>query len=359
MLNSSELTDKLILFLACFVTYVFQSAADIYVVPLLITIITISLLSYFDIRTIRICIFVLFLISSLLNPDLNYFIPLLFYDFIGTDMKLLLIFLLIPMLLFYEQFGLTLAGSIWVVCTLAVWGKYRTLTCLELKLSINALGDNARELSEQLKNQNKKLLGKMDLDISLATLKERNRIAREIHDNVGHQLSSSILQIGALMTFNDDPKIGEALTSVNVTLSEAMGNIRDSVHDLHDQSVDLHMQISGMVDKFSFCQVNFNDEIITQPDKRIKLAFISIAKEALSNIIKHSDATGVDIVLREHPAFYQFIIRDNGTIKSRINDRGMGLLNMIERIQTINGNINFRTKDGFEIFISVPKEVSL
>lgn len=357
-MNTSELTDKLLFFVACCTTYLLHSFLDINVVPILITITIVSLLSYFHMGKIRIFLIIIFFIASLMNSDFNYFIPLIIYEFIGSKMQIALIILLIPMLLFYENYGLLVAVSIWIICAFALLCKYRTLACINLKLNINSLGDSARELSDQLKKQNKELVNKIDLDISLATLKERNRIAREIHDNVGHQLSSSILQIGALMTLNKDPKLGETLTSVNATLSDAMSSIRNSVHDLHDQSVDLHMKIIGMVDRFSFCQVNFSDEIKTQPDKKVKLAFISIAKEALSNIIKHSNATRVDIKLREHPAFYQFIVKDNGTTKSKINDDGMGLINMSERIQAINGNINFKTEDGFEIFISVPKEVS-
>ena len=50
-----------------------------------------------------------------------------------------------------------------------------------------------------------------DYEIYLATLKERNRIAREIHDNVGHMLTRSILQLGALSVINkDETEIGRA-----------------------------------------------------------------------------------------------------------------------------------------------------
>ena len=58
---------------------------------------------------------------------------------------------------------------------------------------------------------------RQDYEINLATLNERNRIARDIHDNVGHLLTRSILQIGALLTIYKDNTIKEGLNSIKDT----------------------------------------------------------------------------------------------------------------------------------------------
>ncbi|MDQ2087778.1 histidine kinase [Herbivorax sp. ANBcel31] len=234
--------------------------------------------------------------------------------------------------------------------------KYRSFSLYKQKLDYINLSDNAREMSLKLKSQNKHLLEKYDNDITLTALSERNRIAREIHDHVGHQLSSAILQIGALITVSKEETFKTSLKTINDTLSESMNNIRNSIHDLHDKSINLHMQIESIVNNFSFCEINFDDGLNTQPPKAVRQAIISIVKEALSNIIKHSDATYVIIQLREHPAFYQFIIKDNGKKKSTNIKDGMGLTNMTDRVHALKGIINFRKENGFEIFISVPKE---
>jgi nitrate/nitrite-specific signal transduction histidine kinase len=89
----------------------------------------------------------------------------------------------------------------------------------------NELIDSAREMSFQLKKQNQDLIEKQDYELNLATVNERNRIAREIHDNVGHLLSSAILQSAALYTVTKDEKIREGLNSINNTLNEAMSSI--------------------------------------------------------------------------------------------------------------------------------------
>ncbi len=66
--------------------------------------------------------------------------------------------------------------------------------------------DTDTELKLVMEQRNRELLEKQDNEIYLATLRERNRIAREIHDNVGHMLSRSILQVGALATICKEEK---------------------------------------------------------------------------------------------------------------------------------------------------------
>ena len=57
--------------------------------------------------------------------------------------------------------------------------------------------------------------------------------------------------------------------------------------------------------------------------ERLNTAFIAIVKEALHNIVRHSDASKVKIVMREHPALYQLIVEDNGTVKEPIQSGGV------------------------------------
>ena len=99
----------------------------------------------------------------------------------------------------------------------------------------------------------------------------------------------------------------------------------------------------------------------------MKHGLIAIFKESLANVIRHSNASKVVIVLREHPAIYQLIIQDNGSlidnqkrqltaaIESKTFERGMGLNNIVERVKGFDGNINFYFDKGFKIFITIPK----
>ena len=91
------------------------------------------------------------------------------------------------------------------------------------------------------------------------------------------------------------------------TLSGAMDSIRRSVHDLHDESVDLHMQLEAMRRDCTFCPVKL-DYDSGEMDRGLKLAFLAIVREALSNVMRHSDATMASVTVREHPALYLSLI---------------------------------------------------
>ncbi len=355
MTRMNELTDKVIIFFSCVCIYLFQPVLEVSVVPIILTIIIINLLSYLEQDLIRLILYFGYLILCLIMPALTLFIPLIIYDFYQQNFQGLLLVAILPLMVNRDHMGLMLWGTIIALIVMVLWLKNRSMKLFEMKIKYNHLSDDAREMSVKLKAQNKELLDQMDIDTNLATLKERNRIAREIHDHVGHQISRAILQIGALLVVSNEEKIKEPLTSVNNTLSQAMNSIRDSVHDLHDRSVDLHSQIEELLKQFTFCEVTLQDEFITQPEKKLRLAFIGIIKEALSNIMKHSNATKAELLLREHPAFYQLIIRDNGQVKSMNRGNGIGLYTMTERIEAFKGNINFSKENGFEIFITVPK----
>ncbi|TYQ13289.1 UNVERIFIED_CONTAM: signal transduction histidine kinase [Acetivibrio alkalicellulosi] len=353
---TTELNDKCIILFACLSVYLLQTTIEISVLPLIISIIIWSLASYFDRLLVKRFLYIAFFILCFFIPELIIFVPLLFYDISLKIEQIGVLLFTLPIINSWSYYTYTTIGIIIGLSVMAIALKYRSSALYKQKSQYNKLADNAREMSTKLKLQNKALLEKYDTDINLATLSERNRIAREIHDHVGHQLSSAILQIGALITVSNEGNLKEPLKTVNVTLTEAMNSIRNSIHDLHDKSIDLHMQIKSIVNSFTFCEINFDDGLNTQPSKAARMAIISIIKEALSNIIKHSDATHVIIKLREHPAFYQFIIRDNGKKKSVDTKNGIGLTNMIDRVQSLKGIINFRVDKGFEIFISIPKE---
>ncbi|MBR1749466.1 MAG: two-component sensor histidine kinase [Ruminococcus sp.] len=225
----------------------------------------------------------------------------------------------------------------------------------ELKVTRDTGVENSLVLAER----NKRLIEQQDSEVRLATLKERNRIAREIHDNVGHTLSRSVLQLGAIMAVTkNDENVSSLLLPLRESLDSAMDNIRKSVHDLRDDSIDLKLSAQEIMrplqDRYTVRQVyNISDEINTN----IKLCFLAVLKEAVSNVIRHSDADTISVEMEEHPAFAKLVISDNGSDVNKGDGEGMGLSNMQERVRQLDGNINISRDGGFRIYITVPKNV--
>ena len=135
-----------------------------------------------------------------------------------------------------------------------------------------------------------------------------------------------------------------------------MDSVRDSVHDIHDDSIDLKKVTESLISEFRFCPVHLEYDMELYVPKTVKYCFLSILKEALVNVSKHSNATEVHVLMREHPALYQLRIRDNGNGGQKSGSGGIGLKNMEERVKNLHGNLQMDREKGFGIFITIPKE---
>ena len=335
--------------------YLYNVSDNYLIAPILISIFLSAIISYKSTNKVLIFVFISFLFLCILNSSFIYFIPLICYDYFQYKIRWLWLILILPILI---NSSLVSSLSIFLIISYVLIGyilNHRTKSFENIKKNYYYISDTTKELSMQFEMKNRELLEKQDYEVNLATLKERTRIARDIHDNVGHLLSRCILQTGALLATNKDENTKVNLTLIKDTLSEAMDSIRNSVHDLHEDAVNLEVEIQQLVDNFNFCDIKLDYDIESKPAKKIKYSFITITKEALANIIKHSNASEVLIYLREHPSLYQLVVHDNGTNIKYDAERGIGIKNMKDRIYSLGGSFHISTDNGFKIFISVPK----
>lgn len=352
----AAIIDKCILLVCCLSLIKLEEASVFLVASLLAAITLCALNSYLDRRSFLYSSFAVYCLVGTFVPALSLFLPLVYYDIFATRFHWSMLLGIIPLSVYLQGNSLPLLLALLLFLGISLVLRLRTVTLTTMRGRYRTLRDSTKEFSLQLERKNKDLMEKQDYEIRLATLNERNRIAREIHDNVGHLLSSSILQVGALMAVNRDPGVSKGLTTVKETLSTAMGSIRSSVHNLHDESIDLYDQLNGLVQQFRFCPVTLDYNVEGFMSSNLKYCLITIIKEALSNVIKHSHATHVTILVKEHPAFYQLIVKDNGNGGRTTGARGIGLRNIEDRIAAFGGNLYLDGSDGFQVFISIPKE---
>ena len=220
--------------------------------------------------------------------------------------------------------------------------------------------------SMQLKNE---ISQNMDMQVRNATLAERNRIAREIHDNVGHMLTRAVVQLQAISVINQDEKTKPYLESVSSTVNEAMTNIRRSVHELHDDSIDLSIGIheiaSVIKDRFD---VTVSTSIESPIPNNVKSAILGIVKEGVTNIAKHSNGKKVRIEVVENVTFWRVLVSDDGkgpiVDYSRPSDfaalegeHGIGLYNINSRAVSVGGRTSIQGgKNGFHITVTIPRK---
>ena len=352
----TDVMDKAALFVFCTAVYLFEPSFGADVIPLLAAVVFSSLLEYCGRDVMRAVLTAGFLTLCFFVKGEAVFLPFVCYDLLFCRYQVLLAAAPVPLCLLFGAVRTDTAVYAVLLLPAAAWIKHRTVSQEKRKAQYADMRDTTKELELRLKKQNRELLKKRDYEVRIATLNERNRIAREIHDNVGHLLSRSILQLGAMLAVEREPEKREELLGIEGTLTQAMNTIRKSVHALYDESVDLRARAEEMVRNFTFCEITLDYGLRNDPDKDLKYAFLSIMREALTNIEKHSDAKSARVSFREHPALYQMIVSDSGTVKEFRPENGIGLKNIEERVLSFGGHVHITTDGGFRIFISVPKK---
>lgn len=300
-----------------------------------------------------------YFLMSVCFPNLLLFAPAVLYEILKKGWGKVGIALGILCAYFYVGEDVEIFAFLIFGCGFSCVLLYRSMQCEKLAEEYRKVRDDSMELNLKLKEKNQNLLKDQDYEIYAATLKERNRIAREIHDNVGHMLSRAILMVGAMKTVSQEKSLEEPLEQLEGTLHTAMTSVRESVHDLHDDSVNLKEVLLGLTRENTFCPVSLSYDMGYVIPREVKYSFIAIVKEALSNIAKHSKADRVDIVVREHPGLYQLIIEDDGCgLKESDGGEksGIGIRNMQDRVAALGGRIQITAEKGFCIYITVPKE---
>ncbi|MCR5467592.1 MAG: hypothetical protein K6F37_01415 [Lachnospiraceae bacterium] len=261
-------------------------------------------------------------------------------------------------------------GIVWTseykVATLVLAGftavsEYMYRKMQEYKELLNRSRDDSREMEAIMESENRRLLLEQDKSVHVATLAERNRIAREIHDNVGHLISRAILLLGAISTVNRDEKLDPQLKMLADTLDESMAKMRESVHDLHDDSIDLERNFREILDELKEYKVNADIDLDEDVPTNIKLALIGILKEAVTNIVKHSSGDEVSVILQQNYSFCTLSVTDNGFLDELTKKRlaaedydGIGLINIKNRARSAGGDAYFYTNDGFTVFVRLP-----
>lgn len=308
------------------------------------------------IRVARPAIAAAYLIAA---PALAAFVPLLAYAAVAQNLGPLR-FLWPAALLGAAVSGSgALAAAALLLGALACLAARRTTKVQTERASLRRWRDAVQEGRLALAERARDLAERQDLEVSCAVLAERARIAREIHDNVGHLLTRSVLQMEALaVTHEDDPALAKELAAVGATLHEALGTVRASVHDLHDEAFDPQTTLAELIGEFPGIAgtLAFEAESLPRP---VALAVVAIVREALANARTHGRATSVAVSLLEFPGFYQLAIEDNGRAANLVGEGGLGLASMEERATALGGTFSFGPlpppRTGSRVFATFPK----
>ena len=194
----------------------------------------------------------------------------------------------------------------------------------------------------------------------LAEMTERSRIAQDIHDHAGHELSgaSIALQTAIRLYEKGDPRAGELLTQSAARLEAASEHLREAVHNLKPARVAGVETLVELCEAFAFCPVQFSaaGDLAGSPYWELLTANL---KEALTNVSRHSNATRVTVRLDGNADYIRMRVADNGSFtgagSTGTGALGLGLSGIRERVRAAGGTLTVGMDNGFTVVTVLPK----
>lgn len=365
-----RIADKvlLIIFITAAIALTFKSVTAVHVCVVLGAVIIGSIDEFSNHKAMPYIAAAIALLSSFIFSVAVLLIPMAIYVLIYRRQpieSIIAAFLVVMSLCLTDDFIFSaLCLSISLISAYISW----TTSYYETSISrSNSMFDEARQQALENVRKRREIRDRTENEIYTARLKERNRIAREIHDNVGHMITRVIVQMKAIQIINKDPVVGEQLESVSDTLDLAMTGIRRSVHELHDDSIDLAIGVNDIAktlpERFT-CDVSTSIE--SPADNETKTAILGIIKEAVTNISKHSNGDKVSIEVVENVSFWKVLIHDNGKCskmdysdvdRMTSDGHGIGLSNIFDRAHGVCGRARISSDEsGFDVHVTIPKK---
>jgi signal transduction histidine kinase len=232
-----------------------------------------------------------------------------------------------------------------------------------LQQDINAIRD-----SEMQSREVKQHLLKLSARLESIREEERTRISREIHDELGQQLTGLKMDIAWLnKRMKERPELGEKLQSMLSLVDDTIHSVRRISTELRPGILDDLGLIPAVEWQCSECEkrngieCNFRAEVEEDAEfpPPVSTAVFRIVQEALTNVVRHSEATVIDVEMRTDEENLVVAIQDNGrgiTGSEITNTTSLGLLGIRERAELLGGecSITGRKDKGTLIMLNIP-----
>ena len=250
------------------------------------------------------------------------------------------------------------------ICVLAVLLALRTTQEEAVRMSLHVVRDDLREKVLTLQDTNARLLQAQDYELRAAALAERTRIAREIHDGVGHLLTRLLLQVKALQVVHrEEPGVVADLTTLDSGLDEALDSMRRSVHALSDDGEELATSLNLLGSRCGIDSVSVDCSTEAEPPAAVARCVVAVVREALTNAARHGGARSARVAVTDYPAFWQVTVDNDGIVPAEGEPAaaghagsGLGLRSMTERVEALGGRVRITPRPRFTVFATIPKD---
>jgi two-component system sensor histidine kinase UhpB len=216
--------------------------------------------------------------------------------------------------------------------------------------TLNSMLDGLEHYREQVRGLSRQVLAAQE--------EERQRIARELHDETAQSLTSLLIGLRVIEKVTTPQELRSRISDLRAQTGRTLEEVRKMAVDLRPSALDdlgLVAALQGYTDEFarrSRASVEFQVSAMEErlPDE-VQVVVYRIIQEALTNVLKHADAGHVDVSLRrEDGAVFASVVDDGrgfdveAVLRSR--ERGLGLFGMQERIGLVGGTLDIASQPG-------------
>ena len=331
----------------------------------LISCFLISGLIYLGYNGLFLLVFCDCLIHARNNSHVPFMIGILVIGYLASSYDVFSAFFQMPNLTAYLEvydagtksllsFGLSIGSTLNIVLFIAFIVSY-------LADQIQQKENIEKELS-MVQNVNRELRDYAAITEKIGENNERKRLAREIHDTLGHALTGIAAGVDACIAMIDRNPAAtkKQLLVISKVVRQGIGDVRNSLNKLRPGALEekgLRGAIENMIEEFANVS-NLNVILDARVDnidieKTKEDILFRIIQESITNSLRHGNATEVKISLYELDNELCLDIQDNGSGCKEIH-KGFGLTQMKERVAIINGTVSFNGDNGFLTCVRIP-----
>ena len=231
---------------------------------------------------------------------------------------------------------------------------------LSLKTNVEGLYEQLRRSNYELDAARSRLLDYSKQIEKITKLEERNRISRELHDSIGHNLTGILMQVDAAKQVMevDSEKGMKILESVYKNINTSIEAVRQTVREIRPSKYQTHKaSILELINRFTMdtgANVEYKTSGIPyELFPSIEMVLYRNIQEALTNAVRHGSATNILVHIIYKNECTEVVILDNGTGCKEIK-KGFGISGMEERLEIIGGSIKYEIENGFSIHMYIP-----
>ena len=244
-------------------------------------------------------------------------------------------------------------GGILAIIALEAWLVHLPPTFWILSLFMTSLIGSVVIQWVHRRRLTDKLLAAQAESEHLAKVAERERIARDLHDLLGHTLSVIVLksELASRLTASDPARAAEEIRDVERISRDALTQVRAAVRGYRSAGFDGELKVAMQALEAAGIQVETSVEK-PQLSAEQETVFAMALRESVTNVVRHAHATVYRLTLRRVGRFCEMVVSDNGT--GGCLDEGSGLSGMRERVEALGGALERDGSHGTQLRIRVP-----